>query len=173
MPLGLFFLYFTPDNMVIFLIPVYFYNYAWTDYGDASLAHLLDMVKVLAFSVTQGKVAVHCHAGLGRTGVLIACYLVYANRLRANEAVRLVRNKRPGSIQSRLHILCVQQFEQFILPNCMVFCNRELLKDKKIQDFTLQQYLKRQKFILHGKECKTLRHIPKVRQQTLHRRLEL
>lgn len=144
------------------MLAVYFYNYSWRDYGDASLAYLLDMVKVLSFAVTQGKVAIHCHAGLGRTGVLIACYLVYSLRMRANDAVRLIRAKRPGSIQSRLHILCVQQFEQFILPNCIIFCNRDLLKDKKIQDFTLQQYLKRQRFILHGKECKTLRHIPKV-----------
>ncbi|CAL8084162.1 unnamed protein product [Orchesella dallaii] len=141
---------------------IYFYNYAWRDYAEASLAHLLDMVKVLSFAISQGKAAIHCHAGLGRTGVLIACYLVYAMRLRANDAIRLVRNKRPGSIPSRLHILCVQQFEQFILPNCIIYCNRDILKDKKLQDFTLQQYLKRQKFILHGRECKTLRHIPKI-----------
>ncbi|CAG7815757.1 unnamed protein product [Allacma fusca] len=153
---------------------IYFYNYAWKDYGDASLAHLLDMVKVVSFAVSQGKVAVHCHAGLGRTGVLIACYLVYASRLRANEAVRLVRNKRPGSIQSRLHILCVQQFEQFILPNCLIFCNRELIKDaKKQQEFTLQQYLKRQRFLLHGRENKTLRHIPKILNLICERLLSL
>ena len=29
---------------------------------------LLDMVKVLSFALSEGKVAVHCHAGLGRTG---------------------------------------------------------------------------------------------------------
>jgi len=28
-------------------------------------------VQVLSFALTEGKVAVHCHAGLGRTGVLI------------------------------------------------------------------------------------------------------
>ena len=31
---------------------------------------LLDMVKVLSFALSEGKVAVDCHAGLGRTGKL-------------------------------------------------------------------------------------------------------
>lgn len=34
----------------------------------SSLAAIIDMVKVLAFTVKEGRVAVHCHAGLGRTG---------------------------------------------------------------------------------------------------------
>lgn len=42
---------------------VYYYNFAWKDYGDASLSSLLNMVKVLAFAVSEGRVAVHCHAG--------------------------------------------------------------------------------------------------------------
>lgn len=43
--------------------PVYYYNFAWKDYGDATLQGLLDMVKVLAFAVKEGRVAIHCHAG--------------------------------------------------------------------------------------------------------------
>ena len=35
------------------------------DYGVASLSTILDMVKVMQFAVSQGKVAVHCHAGRG------------------------------------------------------------------------------------------------------------
>lgn len=49
-------------------IPVYFYNFGWNDYGVASLTSILDMVKVMSFAMQEGKMAVHCHAGLGRTG---------------------------------------------------------------------------------------------------------
>lgn len=47
---------------------VYFYNFGMTDFGVSSLEGILNAVKVLSFSVQEGKVAVHCHAGLGRTG---------------------------------------------------------------------------------------------------------
>lgn len=40
------------------------------------------------------QVAVHCHAGLGRTGLLIACYLVYSERMTAKEAIHFVRENR-------------------------------------------------------------------------------
>lgn len=39
----------------------------------ASLTTILDMVKVMAFALQEGRVAVHCHAGLGRTGMLFCC----------------------------------------------------------------------------------------------------
>ena len=73
---------------------MYFYNYGWVDYGVPTLPSLLDMVRVMDFALGEGKVAVHCHAGLGRTGVLIACYLAYALRLGGPEAVAMVREKR-------------------------------------------------------------------------------
>ncbi|XP_032979682.1 protein tyrosine phosphatase domain-containing protein 1 isoform X5 [Rhinolophus ferrumequinum] len=47
---------------------IYFYNFGWKDYGVASLTTILDMVKVMTFALQEGKVAIHCHAGLGRTG---------------------------------------------------------------------------------------------------------
>ncbi|KAK3536641.1 hypothetical protein QTP86_015442 [Hemibagrus guttatus] len=46
---------------------IYFYNFGWKDYGVASLTTILDMVKVMSFAVQEGKMAIHCHAGLGRT----------------------------------------------------------------------------------------------------------
>ena len=52
------------------------------------------MVKVVDFALRGGKVAIHCHAGLGRTGVLIACYLVYSQRMSGDEAITLVRSNR-------------------------------------------------------------------------------
>ena len=51
---------------------IFFYNFGWKDYREASMSALLDMVKVVSFALSEGKVAVHCHAGLGRTGVLMA-----------------------------------------------------------------------------------------------------
>ena len=43
---------------------IFFYNFAWKDFGEATMAGLLDMVKVLSFALSEGKVAVHCHAGI-------------------------------------------------------------------------------------------------------------
>ena len=59
-----------PDVLLLSLrfASVYFYNFGWKDYGVASLTTILDMVKVMSFAIQEGKMAVHCHAGLGRTG---------------------------------------------------------------------------------------------------------
>ena len=35
------------------------------DYNVGSLSNILDMVKVMQFALSEGKVAIHCHAGLG------------------------------------------------------------------------------------------------------------
>lgn len=52
----------------ICIFSVYFYNFGMPDFGVSSLIGIIDGVKVLAFAVREGRVAVHCHAGLGRTG---------------------------------------------------------------------------------------------------------
>nr|XP_040059477.1 protein tyrosine phosphatase domain-containing protein 1 isoform X2 [Gasterosteus aculeatus aculeatus]XP_040059478.1 protein tyrosine phosphatase domain-containing protein 1 isoform X2 [Gasterosteus aculeatus aculeatus] len=137
---------------------IYYYNFGWKDYGVASLTTILDMVKVMSFAVQEGKMAVHCHAGLGRTGVLLACYLVFTSRMSADQAILFVRAKRPNSIQTRGQLLCVREFAQFLVPLRSVFSCAE----PGAGAVTLSQYLARQRHLLHGYEARQMKNVPKV-----------
>ncbi|KAE8297899.1 Protein tyrosine phosphatase domain-containing protein 1 [Larimichthys crocea] len=137
---------------------IYYYNFGWKDYGVASLTTILDMVKVMSFAIQEGKLAVHCHAGLGRTGVLLACYLVFTSRMSADQAILFVRAKRPNSIQTRGQLLCVREFAQFLVPLRSIFSCAE----PKAGAVTLSQYLTRQRHLLHGNEARQMKNVPKI-----------
>ncbi|GMS96811.1 hypothetical protein PENTCL1PPCAC_18986, partial [Pristionchus entomophagus] len=79
---------------------IFFYNFPMPDFKTCSVAFLLDVVKVMQFAWDQGNIAVHCHAGHGRTGMLIAAFLIYWEGITPIEAVKAVRAKRPDSVQS-------------------------------------------------------------------------
>lgn len=50
--------------------------------------------------ISEGrKVMVHCAAGRGRAGTILACYLVSHEKLSAEDAIAKLRQKRPGSIE--------------------------------------------------------------------------
>ncbi|KAG7523350.1 tyrosine phosphatase domain-containing protein 1-like [Solea senegalensis] len=138
---------------------IYFYNFGMPDFGVSSLVSIIDGVKVLAFAVREGRVAVHCHAGLGRTGVLIACYLIYTLRISPSEAVHYVRIKRPRSIQTRAQISQVFDFARLLGTQLIQYPDLSL---RHGAPFTLQHYLNRQALLLHGQEGRTLRQTPKV-----------
>lgn len=56
-----------------------------------------------------GVAAVHCAAGLGRAGTVVACWLVHSG-LTPDEAVIRVRELRPGSVETREQVAAVHEF---------------------------------------------------------------
>ncbi|KAM8829569.1 protein tyrosine phosphatase domain-containing protein 1 isoform 4-T4 [Synchiropus picturatus] len=90
--------------------------------------------------------------------VFLACFLAYATKMTANQAILYVRAKRPGSIQTRSQLRCIRDFVQFLSPLRSVFS----CAAPRFDPVTLSQYLNRQRHMLHGCERKELRYMPKI-----------
>lgn len=57
-------------------------------------------------------VMVHCAAGMGRAGTILACYFVKYQKYSAKDAIKKIRKERPGSIQSETQELAISFYEK-------------------------------------------------------------
>jgi atypical dual specificity phosphatase len=70
------------------------------DFTCPTPAQLDEGVAAIGRTTSEGhQVAVHCGGGLGRTGTLLACYLVKRGRS-PEEALAYLRAARPGSVET-------------------------------------------------------------------------
>ena len=85
-----------------------------TDFSAPSLDQVQRMVEFIDRHLADLKpVNVSCYAGIGRTGTVLACYLVHRGKEPA-EAISHIRELRPRSIQTADQEATVYQYAQLI-----------------------------------------------------------
>ena len=93
-------------------------NYLHVHSNDMGIPEFSDLVNSVDFihqRITNDEpVMVHCLAGLGRTGTILACYLIKYEDMTANDAIEKVRQERHGSIQSFSQEEIIFRFEKFV-----------------------------------------------------------
>jgi atypical dual specificity phosphatase len=84
------------------------------DYTAPTLQQVKQALAMISSCLDRNMpVAVHCIAGLGRTGTILACYLV-GMEMPANNAMIIIREWRPGSIEGPDQEAVVYEYERFI-----------------------------------------------------------
>lgn len=77
-----------------------------------TLHQMHQAVLIIQSSLNSNQpVAVHCEAGLGRTGTIIAGYLTTCG-LTAQEAIDSIRKLRPGSVETEEQVAVIYEYER-------------------------------------------------------------
>jgi atypical dual specificity phosphatase len=85
------------------------------DYGAPSLADMDTTVNFVKAQINDGKpVLVHCAAGRGRTGTILAAYFLKKYNLTAERAIKRIRELRPGSVQSLPQEKAIEMYEIYL-----------------------------------------------------------
>lgn len=89
----------------------------WTPFRDMAAPSITQAVglckKIEQICEAGGVVAVHCRAGLGRTGTILATYLIWEGK-NALEALEKVRQIEPRWVQSEAQVKFLERFALFL-----------------------------------------------------------
>jgi protein tyrosine phosphatase domain-containing protein 1 len=89
----------------------------WKDMNvPDSIDFMVEIVKDMQHAIKEEKkkVLVHCHAGYGRTGIVLACYMLYTSTKTAEEVVQEIRTKRSQCIQKKSQMAYITKFQECI-----------------------------------------------------------
>lgn len=87
----------------------------------------------------------HCHAGYGRTGLAIACVLIFMHNIAPEQAIKIVRRDRPGSVQTAAQAKFVRTFHEYMNAPKVVFALPGI-HDR----FSVSEVLEQQNRMVHG-----------------------
>ncbi|KAI4879956.1 hypothetical protein NFI96_018373 [Prochilodus magdalenae] len=91
------------------------HHIAIVDFTPPSLAQIQRFLSIVENASAKGEgVGVHCMHGHGRTGTMLACYLVKARNISGAEAIKEIRRLRPGSIETKDQEQAVIMFQQHL-----------------------------------------------------------
>jgi atypical dual specificity phosphatase len=85
------------------------------DFGAPTVEELDEVVDFIDKQIRSDRpVLVHCAAGKGRTGALLAAYMVKKQNLTAKQAIEKIRITRPGSVQSIMQETALSMYEKYL-----------------------------------------------------------
>ncbi|MHA1304261.1 MAG: phosphatase domain-containing protein [Candidatus Heimdallarchaeaceae archaeon] len=82
------------------------------DLGVPNDTQIYTFLRFVEHNLPNKPVVVHCYAGIGRTGTMLALYLVWNELMNGEEAIAYVRRIRPYSIETVEQEDLIIQFAQ-------------------------------------------------------------
>ena len=111
-----------------------------------TLDFILEIVRKMAYVVKykKGRILVHCHAGNGRTGIVLVCFFMYYFNKSYNEALTELRKLRKKGVEKISQEIFCQKFEEYLHEIKNFFPNKRkkihfFIQNQKILDFNFDK----------------------------------